>query len=69
MKKLLLAAFGLGIVVVSCGTKESSMSSGNTDSTATVHTKTVAPIAKDSAKMAVKDSVRVDSVAATRPAK
>ncbi|NML70590.1 cytochrome C551 [Chryseobacterium sp. RP-3-3] len=69
MKKLLLAAFGLGIVVVSCGTKESSMSSGNTDSTAAVNTKTVAPAATDSAKMAVPDSVRVDSVAATRPAK
>lgn len=69
MKKLLLAAFGLGIVVVSCGTKESSMSSGNTDSTATVNTKTVAPTATDSTKMAVPDSVRVDSVAATSPAK
>ncbi|PIF46715.1 hypothetical protein CLU96_3754 [Chryseobacterium sp. 52] len=68
MRKLLLAAVGLGIVVVSCGTKESSMSSGNTDSTAAANTKTAAP-ATDSAKMVVKDSVRVDSVAAPRPAK
>ncbi|PQA90681.1 hypothetical protein B0A69_20350 [Chryseobacterium shigense] len=69
MKKLLLAAVGLGIVVVSCGTKESSMSSGNTDSTAAVNAKTVAPVTTDSSKMVVTDSVRVDSVAAPRPAK
>jgi len=32
MKKLLLAAVGIGIFTVSCGTKESSMSTGNRDS-------------------------------------
>ncbi|SHE91304.1 hypothetical protein [Chryseobacterium sp. OV279] len=69
MKKLLLAAFGLGIVAVSCGTKESSMSSGNTDSNATVKTKTVTSTKTDSTKMAVQDSIGIDSVAATRPAK
>lgn len=69
MKKLLLAAVGLGLVVVSCGTKESSMSSSSNDSTATVTTKMVAPVATDSSKMAVTDSVGVDSVAAPRPAK
>ncbi len=36
MKKLMLAAVALGLVTISCGTKESSMSTGNTDSTATV---------------------------------
>ncbi|PWN63916.1 cytochrome C551 [Chryseobacterium viscerum] len=32
MKKLLLTAVGIGIFAVSCGTKESTMSSSNRDS-------------------------------------
>lgn len=32
MKKLLLAAIGIGLFAVSCGTKESSMSTSNRDS-------------------------------------
>lgn len=39
MKKFLLLTLGLGIFAVSCGTKESSMSSNNADS-ATVDTTT-----------------------------
>ncbi|WP_106915176.1 cytochrome C551 [Chryseobacterium aurantiacum] len=34
MKKLLLTAIGVGLFAVSCGTKESSMSTSNNDSIA-----------------------------------
>ncbi|AZA99523.1 cytochrome C551 [Chryseobacterium joostei] len=34
MKKLLLTAIGVGLFAVSCGTKESSMSTSNSDSIA-----------------------------------
>ncbi len=34
MKKLLLTAVGIGLFAVSCGTKESTMSSSSRDSTA-----------------------------------
>ncbi|NIF04595.1 cytochrome C551 [Chryseobacterium sp. Tr-659] len=34
MKKLLLTAIGIGIFAVSCGTKESTMSTSSRDSTA-----------------------------------
>ncbi|WP_054509909.1 hypothetical protein [Chryseobacterium sp. ERMR1:04] len=34
MKKFLLLSIGLGLIAVSCGTKESSMSSNNSDSAA-----------------------------------
>ncbi|AYZ13107.1 cytochrome C551 [Chryseobacterium arthrosphaerae] len=35
MKKLLLTAIGIGLFAVSCGTKESTMSSSSRDSTVT----------------------------------
>lgn len=73
MKKFLIAAIGLGLVVVSCGTKESSMPSGNSDSAAVDNATTAAPSTTDStaATMATPDTVKmkVDSAAATPPAK
>lgn len=77
MKKFLIAAIGLGIIVVSCGTKESSMSSGTTDSTAvdttrtTTPNRTVTPSTADSAKVTNPDTIKmkVDSMATTPPAK
>ncbi|MGK6342561.1 cytochrome C551 [Chryseobacterium sp. DT-3] len=73
MKKFLLAAIGSGILVVSCGTKESSMSSSNTDSTAVDTTRTVTPRITDTTatKTVVPDTVKmkVDSMATTPPAK
>lgn len=43
MKKLLLLVFGLGLIVASCGSKESQVSSGNNDSmTVTADTSTTA---------------------------
>lgn len=72
MKKLLLAAMGLGLVVVSCGTKESTMSSKSSDSTA-VNTQSVQPAATDtvSPKRMNPDTVKikVDSTAVVAPAK
>ncbi|MFP3597269.1 cytochrome C551 [Chryseobacterium sp. SIMBA_029] len=65
MKKLLLLTAGLGLLAVSCGTKESSMSSGSTDSTA-ASSKTMSPVTTDTtatAKMKP-DTLKVDSVAA-----
>ncbi|WP_042720387.1 hypothetical protein [Flavobacterium sp. B17] len=47
MKKLMLIA-ALGVIAVSCGTKESSMSNSSTDSTAVDNTTTnVAPTTTD----------------------
>ncbi|KMQ68708.1 cytochrome C551 [Chryseobacterium sp. FH2] len=47
MKKL-LAVIGLGIIAISCGTKESSMSSSNTDSATVNNTvQSVPPTATD----------------------
>ena len=72
MKKLLLAAFGLGIVVVSCGTKESTMSTKNSDSAA-VNSQTLQPSVKDSVspKRMNPDTVKIktDSTATVVPAK
>ncbi|MGN7756748.1 cytochrome C551 [Chryseobacterium lathyri] len=70
MKKFLLAAIGLGIIVVSCGTKESSMSSNIKDSTAVSNTQTVTPSAKDSTKMTTDTAkIKVDSSATVPPSK
>lgn len=44
MKKLLFIVFGLGILTVSCGSKESSMSTASSDSTAIDSTAYVAPM-------------------------
>lgn len=57
MKKLLLAAIGSGILAVSCGTKESTMSSKNSDSATT---KTV-PASSDTmkTKMSNPDTIKM----------
>lgn len=72
MKKLLLAAFGLGIVAVSCGTKESTMSTKNSDSAA-VNTQTIQPAATDTASVKKMNpdpaTTKVDSTATVVPAK
>lgn len=69
MKKLLLAAIGIGLFAVSCGTKESSMSNSTSDST---NTRTASRIATDTmtTKMTNPDTTKVkkDSMA-TPPAK
>lgn len=75
MKKFLIAAMGLGIIVVSCGTKESSMSSSTTDSTAVDTTRTTTPsrtvTPTDSVKVTNPDTIKmkVDSMATKSPAK
>ncbi|KFF11093.1 hypothetical protein IW15_18235 [Chryseobacterium soli] len=64
MKKLLLLTAGLGLLAVSCGTKESSMPSGSTDSTAAT-SKTMSPVTTDTAATATMkpDTIKVDSAA------
>ena len=76
MKKLLLAAVALGLVTVSCGTKESSMSTGSTDSTAAVdNTMQSTPATTDSMTtnntMSNPDSMKMgtDSTATATPAR
>lgn len=69
MKKFLLLTLGLGIFAVSCGTKESQMSSSKTDSAATVvdTVKTVPPVTTDTmnTKMTNPDTIKIrDTVAA-----
>jgi len=59
MKKFLLLSLGLGVFVVSCGTKEPSMQNKSSDSTSVQSTTQVAP-----SKV---DTVKVDSTA-TSPA-
>ncbi|WBV61323.1 cytochrome C551 [Chryseobacterium camelliae] len=50
MKKFLLLTLGLGIFVVSCGTKESSMQKNSSDS-ASVRSNTVPPTKVDTVKI------------------
>ncbi len=76
MKKLLLAAVALGLVTISCGTKESSMSTGSTDSTAAVdNTMQSTPATTDSMTtnntMSSPDSMKMgtDSTATATPAR
>ncbi len=76
MKKLMLTAVVLGLVTVSCGTKESSTSANNSDSvtTATDNTMQTAPAATDTmstSSMSNPDSMkmRTDSTAVTAPAR
>lgn len=72
MKKLLLTAVGIGLFAVSCGTKESSMSTSNRDSVNVENTQTASPATTDTmtTKMKNPDSIKMkkDSMA-TRPAK
>ncbi|RXM39445.1 cytochrome C551 [Chryseobacterium sp. CH21] len=73
MKKLLLAAVGIGIFAVSCGTKESTMSTSNRDSAAVENTqKSASSTTSDTmtTKMTSSDSIKMkkDSMA-TSPAK
>lgn len=69
MKKLLLTAIGIGLFAVSCGTKESSMSTSTNDS---VNTRAASPTTTDTmtTKMTNPDSIKIkkDSMA-TPPAK
>lgn len=72
MKKFLIAAIGLGLVVVSCGTKESSMSSSNSDSAAVDKAQAATPAATDTVKTvtpADTAKMKVDSTATVVPAK
>ncbi|MDR3023412.1 cytochrome C551 [Chryseobacterium sp.] len=62
MKKLLLTAVGIGIFAVSCGTKESTMSSSNRDSATVDNTqKSVPPTTTDTmtTKMTNPDSIKI----------
>lgn len=72
MKKLLLTAIGIGLFAVSCGTKESSMSTSNSDSVKVDTMRTVSPATTDTmtTKKMNPDSIKMkkDSMA-TPPAK
>ena len=73
MKKLLLTAVGIGIFAVSCGTKESTMSTSSRDSAAVGNTqKSMTPAATDTmtTKTTNPDSIKMkkDSMA-TSPVK
>ncbi|WP_082504936.1 cytochrome C551 [Chryseobacterium sp. Leaf405] len=68
MKKLLLIA-AVGIFAVSCGTKESSMSTSNADSTVVDTSSNVSTSTTDSTttKMANPDSMNVKTDSAATP--
>ncbi|MDR6489205.1 hypothetical protein J2799_003744 [Chryseobacterium vietnamense] len=73
MKKLLLTAVGIGIFAVSCGTKESTMSTSSRDSATVGNTqKSIPPTTTDttSTKMTNPDTTKIkrDSMA-TSPVK
>ncbi|GEJ44688.1 MULTISPECIES: cytochrome C551 [unclassified Chryseobacterium] len=73
MKKLLLAAVGIGIFAVSCGTKESTMSTSSRDSATVGNTqKSIPPTTTDTmtTKMTNPDTIKIkrDSMA-TSPVK
>lgn len=62
MKKLLLTAVGIGIFTVSCGTKESTMSTSSRDSATVENTqKSIDPAATDTmtTKMKNPDSIQM----------
>ncbi|AKK71413.1 cytochrome C551 [Chryseobacterium gallinarum] len=68
MKKFLLTAIGIGIFAVSCGTKESTMSTGNRDSAAAEQARK-APATTDTmnTKQVPPDTIKtkIDSMAQT----
>lgn len=72
MKKLLLTAVGIGIFAVSCGTKESTMSTSSRDSATVGNTQKSIPPTTDttSTKMTNPDTMKIkrDSMA-TSPVK
>ncbi|WP_370896869.1 cytochrome C551 [Chryseobacterium gossypii] len=73
MKKFLLI-IGIGIFAVSCGTKESTMSSGSTDSTAVDTTRqNVAPTTTDTTTTRTTNpdsiTIKMDSTVTSPPAK
>ncbi|KMQ64366.1 hypothetical protein ACM46_08735 [Chryseobacterium angstadtii] len=72
MKKFLLGAIGLGLVVVSCGTKESTMSAKSSDSVA-VSSQKAEPATADTASVKKVNTdtmkVKVDSTATKASAK
>lgn len=62
MKKLLLTAVGIGIFAVSCGTKESTMSTSSRDSVTVDSTqKSIPPTTTDTmtTKMTNPDTIRI----------
>ncbi|AZB10614.1 cytochrome C551 [Chryseobacterium sp. G0162] len=66
MKKLLLTAIGIGLFAVSCGTKESSMSTSNSDS---ANTRAASPMTTDTmtTKMTNPDSMKMKKDSMTTP--
>ncbi|MET3536216.1 cytochrome C551 [Chryseobacterium limigenitum] len=70
MKKFLLLSIGLGIIAVSCGTKESSMSSSSSDSAAVDTNKMQSSISTtDSVTTTTNpDSIRIKMDTVTAPA-
>lgn len=70
MKKFLLIAVGLGIFAVSCGTKESSMSTSSKDSTAVDNTTQSVSTDTMTSKTTNPDSIKIKTdSAATTPVK
>lgn len=61
MRKLLLIA-AIGMLAISCGTKESSMSTNNSDSTAVDNTSTMAPATTDTMTTAPTTTGNPDSM-------
>lgn len=66
MKKLLLFAFGLGLVAASCGSKESQVSSENRDSMM-VTSDTVTPVATDTVPMQNPDTMSMPTDSSAVP--
>ncbi len=67
MKKLVLIA-AVGMFAISCGTKESSMSTSNSDSVKVDNTATMAPAATDTMTTGNPDSIKMkmDTAATAR---
>jgi len=68
MKKLVLLTLGLGLFAVSYGTKESSMSKNNTDSTDTsANARTMPPATADTMTTGNADSTKMRTDSVTTP--
>ncbi|WP_431612411.1 cytochrome C551 [Chryseobacterium sp. 'Rf worker isolate 10'] len=70
MKKLLLAVVGIGIFAVSCGTKESTMSTSSRDSAKVDNArKSVTPTTTDTmaTKMTNPDSIKIKKDSVVKP--
>ncbi|WP_419870352.1 cytochrome C551 [Chryseobacterium sp. CT-SW4] len=70
MKKLLIVSIGLGLFAISCGTKESGMTTDNKDSlnVSGSSSQTIPPMSTDSTRMSNPDSIKVkmDSLKSTQ---